>query len=81
MKFLLTSRALRDYERLSLALQKSVDKQLALLVKNPRHPSLRAKKYDEMRGIWQARVSRSYRLYFVIKNGIYKIITIISHPK
>ena len=34
------------------------------LLKNIRHPSLHAKKYDEARGIWQARVNRDIRFYF-----------------
>ncbi len=38
-------------------IQQTFEKQLALLLSNPRHPSLRARKYDEARGIWQARVT------------------------
>jgi mRNA-degrading endonuclease RelE of RelBE toxin-antitoxin system len=47
MKFRLTNKAERDYKDLSLSLQVRVDKQLALLLQNLRHPSLQAKKYDE----------------------------------
>lgn len=80
MKFFLTKKALRDYDSLSSPLQARVDKQLALLLINLRHPSLHAKKYDEGRDIWQARVSRDYRFYFRIDDDIYKIISIIPHP-
>lgn len=34
------------------------------LLRDIRHHSLRAKKYDEKRGIWQARVNRDIRVYF-----------------
>jgi hypothetical protein len=46
-----------------------------------RHPSLRAKKYDENQGIWQARVSRDWRFYFTIEKGAYNLHEIRAHPK
>jgi hypothetical protein len=42
---------------------------------------LQAKKYDEARGIWQARVTRSWRFYFTIEDDIYTLRTIRAHPK
>ncbi len=44
-------------------------------------PSLRAKKYDEARNIWQARVSRDWRLYFVIEEDVYYLLDVMPHPK
>lgn len=81
MKFVLTERALHDYRNLSSSLQARVDKQLALLLRERNYPSLHAKKYDESRDIWQARVSRDYRFYFLIEGDTYKILFIIPHPK
>ncbi len=46
-----------------------------------RHPSLRAKKYDESRGIWQARVDKGVRFYFLIKGDTYILLYIKKHPK
>jgi hypothetical protein len=46
-----------------------------------RHPSLRAKKYDESREIWQARANRNWRFYLVIIGDTYLILDIIPHPK
>lgn len=79
MNFSLSAKALRDCRSLSPSLQVRIDKQFALLLRNIRHPSLHAKKYDESRDIWQARVSRDYRFYFRIEENIYKIISIIPH--
>jgi hypothetical protein len=45
------------------AVRRAFFKQVRLLSDNLRHPSLRAKKYDEARGVWQARVNRDWRLY------------------
>ncbi len=81
MKFRLTTKAERDYNALSPSLQARVDKQLALLLQNLRHPSLQAKKYDEARDIWQGRVNKPYRFYFQIEGDTYEIISIIPHPK
>jgi mRNA-degrading endonuclease RelE of RelBE toxin-antitoxin system len=81
MTFRFTDKALRDYNALSPILQARVDKQLGLLLENLRHPSLRAKKYDEARDIWQGRVNQAYRFYFQILGDTYEILTIIPHPK
>lgn len=60
MKFLLSERATHEYDALSLQLQASVDKQLAFLLRDLRHPSLRAKKYNESLGVWQGRINRTF---------------------
>jgi mRNA interferase RelE/StbE len=57
------------------------DKQIGLLVQNPRHPSLRVKKYDESQNLWQARVTRDWRFYFVIEADTYSLVRLRSHPK
>lgn len=85
MKFAWGSRGFADYNRLSAELsaelQDQVDKQLDLLLMDLRYPSLRAKKYDESRDIWQARVTGSWRFYFRIMGDTYEILAIIKHPK
>lgn len=80
-QFILSERALRDYEALTPALQRRMDKQLAFLLQNFLHPSLRSKKYDEGRNVWQARVNDDYRFYFTIYGDTYAIVTIRKHPK
>ena len=75
-----TDRAEDYYTRLSPKLKAQTDKQLDFLVKDLRHPSLRAKKYDESRDLWQARISRDYRVYFLIERDTYIILTIRKHP-
>jgi mRNA interferase RelE/StbE len=46
-----------------------------------RHPALRAKKYDEARNIWQARVNRDWRFYFIMTADTYLILNLTPHPK
>jgi len=55
---------LRSYAAAPSQVQRAFDKQVLLLLQNLRHPSLRAKKYDEGQGIWQARVTKGWRFYF-----------------
>ena len=81
MKLFFTDRALDDYHALPASARRLADKQFDFLVKYLRHPSLKAKKYDEGRGVWQARITRDYRTYFLIDGDAYVILTVTKHPK
>jgi mRNA interferase RelE/StbE len=81
MKIGYTKRALKALERLPVPVRKSFLKQVGYLVHDPRHPSLRAKKYDEAEDLWQARVNRDWRFYFVIRGDVCIVTNIIPHPK
>lgn len=59
-----------DYSRLPAQVKDQVDKQLGLLVTNPRHPSLRLKRVQSTGGIWEARVNRAYRMTLEIVGEI-----------
>jgi mRNA-degrading endonuclease RelE of RelBE toxin-antitoxin system len=76
-----TLRFHKQYQKLSKDRQAKFDKQLDFLLSNLRHPSLRAKKYDEAKDIWQARVDNDYRFYFTIEGDSYILLSIIPHPK
>ncbi len=80
MKPRYTARFLRSYAKAPAPIQKAFDKQAALLLQNLQHPSLRAKKYDESAGIWQARATRNWRFYFTVDSGTYLFLDIIPHP-
>ena len=64
-----------------LAVRGAFDRKVTLLTQNLRHPSLRAKKYDEANDIWQARVTKGWRLYFQIEGDTYILLSLIPHPK
>lgn len=76
-----TERFLKNYLTASKRVQKACDKQLIFLMEDIRHPSLRAKKYDESRDVWQARINDDWRFYFTIINDIYILISMMPHPK
>ena len=54
---------LRNYHKAPKWVKEAFDKQSQLLLQNLHHPSLRAKKYDETRNLWQARVNYTWRFY------------------
>jgi plasmid maintenance system killer protein len=71
----------RNYAKAPQQVQRAFDKQSSLLLQNLHHPSLRAKKYDERLALWQARVNKDWRFYFLIQHDGYLIVNIIPHPK
>ena len=81
MRLFYTERFRKSYLEAPVEIQNRCDKQLALLTENLRHPSLRAKKYDEARDIWQGRVNAGWRFYFTIQGDTYYLLDIIPHPK
>lgn len=81
MKATFSNRFIRQYSDLSAERKAKLERQLGFLLTNLRHPSLRAKKYDEALDIWQARLDDDYRFYFQIEGDTYRILSIIPHPK
>jgi len=54
----------RDFRSLPSDVQKRARKAIGLLIDNPSHPSLRTKKIQGVKDIWEARVTLSYRLTY-----------------
>jgi mRNA interferase RelE/StbE len=81
MRFSYSERFLKSLEGAPLPIRKAFYKQARFLLDNLRHPSLQAKKYDEARDIWQARVTRDWRFYFSIEGDTYQLHDITPHPK
>ncbi len=81
MKVFLSARFVRSFREAPERVRRDFGKQLGHLIRDLRHPSLRAKKYDEARGIWQARVDGGWRFYFTIEDDAYYLIDILPHPK
>ena len=80
MNLIRTTHFERNYAKAPQQVQRAFDKHSLLLLQNLHHPSLRVKKYDESRGLWQARVNQDWRFYFFIQDDAYPIVNIIPHP-
>ena len=76
-----SERFVRSYTSAPARIQRAFDRKLAFLLQSLRHPSLRAKKYDEARDLWQARVDEGWRFYFRIQGDTYELVDITAHPK
>lgn len=81
MRVLFSAKALHDYQNTPERVRQAVNKQFGFLLKNLKHPSLHAKKYDEGKDVWQVRITKDWRFYFQIRKDVYHIITIIKHLK
>lgn len=65
MKIIYSDRFKKSFRNFSPAVQKKFERQIENLTRNINYPSLHAKKYDESRDIWQARIDRNTRFYFL----------------
>lgn len=81
MKIAFSDQAIESLRDAPLQIRAAFNKQIRFLVGNLHHPSLRVKKYDEGRDLWQARVNQNWRFYFTIKGDTYRIEDVIPHPK
>lgn len=81
MKIRYSERFLKSLEEAPRPIQKAFHKQARFLLENLQYPSLHAKKYDEAKDIWQARVTRDWRFYFSIEGDSYQLHDITPHPK
>src|SRR5438034_11407401 len=69
----------RDFRSLPLQIQRRADKQLQLLIDNPRHPSLRIKKMEGSQDIWEGRITKGYRFTFQVRQDTYLLRRIGTH--
>jgi mRNA interferase RelE/StbE len=81
MNILLSQRAIGALVAAPLPVQKAFIKQLNFLCRDLQHSSLHAKKFDESKDRWQARVNDDWRFYFRIEGDIYRITDVFPHPK
>ena len=79
MRLDLSRQALDDYAKLPDHIQEQTDAALKRLKENPRYPSLRVKKMKGHPGVWEARISRSYRILFEIEGDAFLILRLGPH--
>lgn len=68
-----------SYQCLPKSIQKKVDKQIAILAENFRHPSLHTKRIKGSNGIWEVRVDVCYRLSFEIIDDVIYLRVVGNH--
>jgi len=73
MKVVLSDRAIESLKDAPGNVQRAFEKQLRFLMTNLLHLSWHAKKYDESKDLWQARVNKDWRFYFTTTDDTYRI--------
>ena len=76
-----TKRFDEDYRALPQDTKQRANKQFALLLTNPRHPSLRLKRMSGHPEIWEGSVIIKYRFTFQIAGDTYILRRIGEHEK
>ncbi|HEV3277009.1 MAG TPA: type II toxin-antitoxin system RelE/ParE family toxin [Terriglobia bacterium] len=78
-KFIWTPLFEKDFRGLPKELQARTEKALHLLLQDPRHPSLRARKMQGLDDIWEARVSIAYRITYQLAGDTIILRRLGSH--
>ena len=79
MQILSSENFKRDYKNLTKEERKLFHKKISQMRENPRHPSLRTKKIQGKKGIFEASITMDIRITWqYVENGIY-IRSIVEH--
>ena len=81
MTILAYERFRKAYRELPPSIQRKVDKQLKLLVSNPRHPSLQVKRIRGTESVWEGRVDLHYRMTFEIQEEVIYLRVVGNHDE
>lgn len=79
MTFEFTKSFHADYQALPKHIQLQVNKAIVLFEQNPHHPSLRVKKLRGTRHVWEARVTRGYRMTFHWEQDVITLRRVGTH--
>jgi len=79
MELIQTAHFKRDYKKLPASIQKRTDEKLKFLVQNMSHPSLRVKRVQKYKGVFEGRVTRDYRFFFQPTTEGYILLRVDKH--
>ena len=79
MQLIQTTHFKRDYKKLPPSIQKKTDEKLKLLVQNLSHPSLRVKRVQKYKGVFEGSITRDYRFFFQITTEGYVLLRVGKH--
>lgn len=79
MKIAFTKPFKKDYKGLPKNIQEQIEKQITLLLDNPKHPPLQTKKMEGRQFIWEAKITGGYRMTFQIDGDTYLLRRVGTH--
>jgi mRNA-degrading endonuclease RelE of RelBE toxin-antitoxin system len=77
----ITERFVRQYRKLPRTIQQKVDKALALLDADFRHPGLHSHPLESAPGIFEAYVDRKYRMTFERRSDTFILRNVDNHDE
>lgn len=79
MRIIRTDPFKKDFKKLPKEIKRKTEQSLRFLVENIHHPSLRARKMEGVRDIWEASVTMQYRFTFENQEDAYVLRRIGTH--
>ena len=79
MQLIQTTHFKRDYKKLPASIQKRTDEKLKFLVQNVSHPSLRVKRVQKYKSVFEGRVTKDYRFFFQTTTEGYILLRVDKH--
>ncbi|HBV95993.1 MAG TPA: hypothetical protein DEF36_02975 [Desulfotomaculum sp.] len=80
-KVAFTNRFVRSYKTLDKKSSSLVEKAISLLVNNPHHPSLRMKRIQGTKNIWEASAGISIRITFMLSEDVLQLRNVGTHDQ
>ena len=71
----------KDYKNLPFNIQKQTDKKITFLINNFHHPSLRVKRVQRTKDIWEGSITKSVRFTFQIIENSYILRRVGKHDE
>jgi len=77
----LSNRFVKSYKKLDRVIRLQVEKTLQIIVINPNHPSLRLKRVQGTKDIWEARVNMSIRITLTLSEDTIQLRNVGTHEQ
>ena len=69
------------YKVLPAHIKRKFEKQVRILLKNPKHPSLKIHRFESIKNLWEFYVDDYYRCLFSMEGNIYSLKWVGTHPQ
>ncbi len=81
MRVIRTKRFDETFLKLPASIHRKAIEQLLRLEANPHHPSLHTHKRAGQKNLWQARITRNYRVFFQLECDTITLVSVEPHEK
>ena len=79
LKIIISREFKREYKKLTKTERKAIFSALLRMRRDPKYPSLRIKKMQKYKNLWEARASRDLRILFLLDGHAIYLVTCGHH--